>query len=287
MSCYRAGGCGPYEQLSCSECPASKPEYANRHSDATKPNPLASAASDTVLKLTKDQKKKAMDTVDKTLHQLSFLRTLIDNETLRTSDIQTHLGLMHYAFNDLNEMLDGGMFLNKQLEQTRADLRQANRTIHELQMLSGEKVTATSLCAALRRYDQLFIAWYILTGFHYASVEIYQSGLRADFSDEIDLNDDERISPLCNKDLGRKAMAFTPYVFDDSWDLSDDTYHKNLLDTDRNRKKFISLIETALPGSIINGFSSHNDRGQYLMRPNAFIPYEALERWSAPLSEKG
>lgn len=28
MSCYRPGGCGPYEYLSCYECPASKPEYA-------------------------------------------------------------------------------------------------------------------------------------------------------------------------------------------------------------------------------------------------------------------
>lgn len=27
MSCYRNGGCGPYEHRSCSDCPASKPEY--------------------------------------------------------------------------------------------------------------------------------------------------------------------------------------------------------------------------------------------------------------------
>lgn len=27
MPCYRSGGCGPYEMYSCSECPASKPEY--------------------------------------------------------------------------------------------------------------------------------------------------------------------------------------------------------------------------------------------------------------------
>ena len=30
MACYRSGGCGPYEMRSCSECPASKPEYLNR-----------------------------------------------------------------------------------------------------------------------------------------------------------------------------------------------------------------------------------------------------------------
>lgn len=36
MSCYRRGGCGPYEQMSCSECPASKPEYAKRYADEVK-----------------------------------------------------------------------------------------------------------------------------------------------------------------------------------------------------------------------------------------------------------
>ena len=30
MTCYRTGGCGPYEMLSCYECPASKPEYLER-----------------------------------------------------------------------------------------------------------------------------------------------------------------------------------------------------------------------------------------------------------------
>lgn len=30
MTCYRSGGCGPYENRSCYECPASKPEYIIR-----------------------------------------------------------------------------------------------------------------------------------------------------------------------------------------------------------------------------------------------------------------
>jgi hypothetical protein len=30
MSCYKDGGCGAYEMYSCSECPASKPEYSQR-----------------------------------------------------------------------------------------------------------------------------------------------------------------------------------------------------------------------------------------------------------------
>lgn len=30
MSCYKSGGCGVYEMNSCSECPASRPEYLER-----------------------------------------------------------------------------------------------------------------------------------------------------------------------------------------------------------------------------------------------------------------
>lgn len=30
MTCYKNGGCGVYENRSCSECPASKPGYVNK-----------------------------------------------------------------------------------------------------------------------------------------------------------------------------------------------------------------------------------------------------------------
>ena len=31
MTCYRKGGCGPYEMRPCNECPASRPDYAKRY----------------------------------------------------------------------------------------------------------------------------------------------------------------------------------------------------------------------------------------------------------------
>lgn len=35
MPCFREGGCGPYENLSCSECPASRPEYIKTYNIPT------------------------------------------------------------------------------------------------------------------------------------------------------------------------------------------------------------------------------------------------------------
>lgn len=37
MRCYRSGGCGPYEYLSCTECPASKPSYLDRNKKQEEP----------------------------------------------------------------------------------------------------------------------------------------------------------------------------------------------------------------------------------------------------------
>jgi len=42
MKCYKSGGCGVYENRSCYECPASKPEYLKRYElrlyGSTQPN---------------------------------------------------------------------------------------------------------------------------------------------------------------------------------------------------------------------------------------------------------
>lgn len=35
MACYKSGGCGVYENRSCNECPASKPEYLERNKKHT------------------------------------------------------------------------------------------------------------------------------------------------------------------------------------------------------------------------------------------------------------
>lgn len=37
MACYRDGGCGPYEHLSCSECQASRPEYLTKPAEKSVP----------------------------------------------------------------------------------------------------------------------------------------------------------------------------------------------------------------------------------------------------------
>lgn len=59
MPCYHKGGCGPYEQLSCSECPASHPEYQGAlrkgpHPPQQEP-PLEYIRKDRVIALIREQ----------------------------------------------------------------------------------------------------------------------------------------------------------------------------------------------------------------------------------------
>ena len=50
MTCYRSGSCGPYEMLSCNECPASKEDYMykkiRKNIEETWPNWKIEAAND-------------------------------------------------------------------------------------------------------------------------------------------------------------------------------------------------------------------------------------------------
>lgn len=53
MECYKNGGCGVYENRSCSECPASKPTYVTGISGKFKP-----VAMEVSVKIDRDELKK-------------------------------------------------------------------------------------------------------------------------------------------------------------------------------------------------------------------------------------
>ena len=66
MQCYRDGGCGPYEGRSCTECPASKPDYKQRK--MAKTNKPTSEPDDLFLAFLKFFK----DELEKTFGEMGF-----------------------------------------------------------------------------------------------------------------------------------------------------------------------------------------------------------------------
>lgn len=65
MQCYRDGGCGPYEGLSCTECPASNPDYKQRHKTKTDKHKIKTVPGHEPL--TTAQQKDMAEFIDSTL----------------------------------------------------------------------------------------------------------------------------------------------------------------------------------------------------------------------------
>lgn len=64
----------------------------------------------------------------------------------------------------------------------------------------------------------------------------------------------------------------------EDWDIFEDQFHDELLDTDQNRKNLENLYEKYLPGFRIWKFESHrNDYGHFVLRHTVYVPFEAIE----------
>lgn len=64
----------------------------------------------------------------------------------------------------------------------------------------------------------------------------------------------------------------------EDWDIFEDQFHDELLDTDKNRKNLENLYEKYLPGFRIWKFESHrNDYGHFVLRHTVYVPFEAIE----------
>lgn len=289
MSCYRKNGCGPYDHTSCSACPASRPDYAEKSGDenAFQPEALHSALVDTKCELTAENREKAEQTLKQLTSQLQLLSMLVKTDAVQKADVEVHLGLLRHAFNDLNEIFTGSTYLDEQLERAYADLRQANKCLRELQNKQGSGIDGESLSSAIRFYDNAFATWYELTGFHYASVEFIRSGIVADFSEEIYSIPNRRMNRLedisfGDKETAQKVMDRTPNVFEDKsmgWDMSFDGLRGYLLDTDNNRRLLMRVFETAFPGCRISRFSSRSDRHEFHLSVKVFVPFTDISSW--------
>ena len=64
MGCFRRGGCGPYEGYSCTECPASKPEYAEKRKTPTKIEMDAVAVRDRNIRILRTENGELRDEIE-------------------------------------------------------------------------------------------------------------------------------------------------------------------------------------------------------------------------------
>ena len=64
----------------------------------------------------------------------------------------------------------------------------------------------------------------------------------------------------------------------EDWDIFEDQFHDELLDTDKNRKNLEKLYKKYLPGFRIWKLESHrNDYGHFVLRHTVYVPFKAIE----------
>lgn len=246
------------------------------------PDPLHDATMDGPVELTPENTEKAAKCVAKTISALEFFYERIKSGTLHKADVKTHISLLRYEFNDLNELLDGGQFLSEKLEETMAMLREANKQIKLLETQSGSNVTSVNGQAFIKYMHDAITTWYELSGFHYGSSTTNIRGINLEMSEE--LEDEYAGSERCNMSLGRKDIAekvvsWTPWQFGSGYDVQTDGLRMSLLDTDNNRTRLKALFTSVFPDSHIYEFKSYCDRNLYMLRTNVFIPFTDIERW--------
>lgn len=244
-------------------------------------NPLNNANEDAPVKLPIEQAAQAHRTIQKLTHGLAVLSTILSEDKLMKSDIQTHMSLLRYGYDDLSKILDNGETLSKELTETQAMCCAANQKCRELETRLGQNITAEDISAGLRRLISTFEAWYNLAGFRYAKIEPTQYNcLMCDFSSTIehpDTRDEQQHSDPYREVLKGRV----PYAFANNetgkFDLQKDTFCDELLDTDNNKALLTALFKTWFPNSKIYGYKVRADREKYHLELQVRIEYKDID----------
>ena len=142
----------------------------------------------------------------------------------------------------------------------------------------SKTISTDLLIEKLNHLDDLFRVWYSSLGFRYASQEkITQRMFLYTVTQELG----KEPSCSCVPKEFRKYMdewGIVPINKREDWDIFEDQFHDELLDTDQNRKNLENLYEKYLPGFRIWKFESHrNDYGHFVLRHTVYVPFEAIE----------
>lgn len=252
---------------------------------------LTSSTNDTTkLELTPENESQAANAVANIVSLMSYTKDRLNQANLTGGDADVILANLSYYFKDLDTALGNRQILSKKLDETRALLRQANNELYELKSENGRNTSARQVIDGLKFLEDLFDTWYSLCGFHYGSVSYSRYGLLVEFSSDVEKAEtkDELIQGLTfgRKDLAKRYAFTVPYLFHkdcSEYDLFDDVYHANLLDTDRNRNLLKELFTKFFPEANIHGFESYQDGDQYFLRTKVFVPFEDLDAWRKSL----
>lgn len=234
----------------------------------------------TPLDLSDENKAKIQQIIKKTIDSLAFMSQRI-SDGADMNDVHTHMSLLEYAVNDLTHLTHYDSVLAEEVESRHKKIRELNQRVHELETQRGREVTADAISAAIRRYEDVFRAWYQAAGIRYAKIDYTSYSLKIEICNELDNDRKDRLTT--DKELCKKLAGELPFIAESpDWDVVHDHYTSELLDTDRNRENITNLLKKYFPNVRIFSFNSYrNDFESFSLRCCANVPYtdiEALEK---------
>lgn len=213
-----------------------------------------------------------------------FVAKAVENDKITQSDMEAYLNMIRHHFDNMATLFNMEQHLSEKLDESYELLRKANTKIRKLETENKPLLSADAIKAGLEYYEALFQTWYKLIGFRYANIELLSYGILAEFSFEINNKQDAISNVNMDAELKQKIANSIQYEFD-SYDLHDEGYHKEILDTDKNRINIMNLFNKTFPGTEIKKFESWADIDKKLLRFEVIISFNQLEEWVKNLPE--
>lgn len=209
---------------------------------------------------------------------LSIFGDLIQKEKAVVTNVWTCLGLNESYHSDLSRMVGYDSILAKEKEERHKEIREKNEEIRKLTEQRGKEVTPEAIQGALRRYEDIFRAWYDNEGFRYASIsDLSAYGMTVELTPEMNFRDSEKYDDEIYKKIWTEDSG-TEEKINDEWDIYKSQFHAELLDTENNKKRITELFLRCFPNARIYKFSGwRNDYKVFSLRTEIHITYSDLD----------
>lgn len=244
---------------------------------------ILNAGKDKKITLNANEKKEMLDACIELHSHTSHIIDAVKNGYLMKSDVEAYLSLARHHFDDIAKLSGSSEIFDNELSETRSMLRDANAEIYRMRKDKSKGISAENTGLGIEKFERLFSTWYSLSGLDYMSLEFNSRGIVARSSSSLyeqayEKDTDGRLhfDPQVDKDIAPKLIDKITYAFGNC-DARDDATHKELLDTDKNRREIENIFKAAFPNYRIYEFSSRPDREQYLLRFKAFVSYKDIE----------
>lgn len=234
-----------------------------------------------LLDLSEGEKEKVLELTGKILDSVDFCRQMIADGKADLESVGTMMGLFESYFSELAPLVKYESALRVEREKRYEAIREANHRIHELEKSVGTQFAQNpeAVSAALRHYENVFAAWYQSKGFHYASEKTVSAYMiRYSFSPEVH-GDAENCRLTSEKELFRMMRDKNGGIFGENtvWDLAEGSYRSEVLDTDKNRKLFVKLLNEAFPSAYVDQFvCRRNDYESFSLCPEIVVPFSDI-----------